>query len=189
MQRLIANALLILGSAAAATAAAQETIPGPAVGDAFPHTLEARDQNGEARSLENLYGDKGVVVLFVRSADWCPYCRAQLAEVNTRLPEFAALGLNVVSISVDEVPLVKKFAEAGDIRYTMLADPAGAINESLGIRDPQYPVGSAAFGVPRPTLYIIDRSGTIRARYMEPTYRTRPDLDVVLREAKTLDLQ
>jgi peroxiredoxin len=70
----------------------------------------------------------------------------------------------------------------------MLADPQGDINESLGIRDPQYPVGSAAFGVPRPTLYIIDRAGTIRARYMEPTFRTRPDLDVVLRDAAALRL-
>jgi hypothetical protein len=52
----------------------------------------------------------------------------------------------------------------------------------------QYPVGSAAFGVPRPTVYIIDRSTWIRARYMEPTFRTRPDLDVVLRNAGALGL-
>jgi len=70
----------------------------------------------------------------------------------------------------------------------MLADPNGDINEELGIRDTQYPVGSAAFGVPRPILYVVDRSGTIRARYMEPTYRTRPDLDTVLEEAAALGL-
>jgi peroxiredoxin len=163
-------------------------MPGPRVGEKFPQALNARDQNGEARSLAGLYGEKGAVVLFVRSADWCPYCRAQLADVNTRLPEFEALGLNVVSVSVDEVPLIKKFADAGDIGFTMLADPNGDINEALGIRDPQYPVGSAAFGVPRPTLYVIDPSGTIRARYMEPTFRTRPDLDVVLADAKALGL-
>ena len=70
----------------------------------------------------------------------------------------------------------------------MLADPDGDINEELGIRDPQYPVGSAQFGVPRPIIYILDTSGTIRARYMEPTYRTRPDLDVVLAEVAELGL-
>jgi len=42
--------------------------------------------------------------------------------------------------------------------------------------------------VPRPTLYVIDRSGTIRLRYMEPTYRTRPDLEAVLRDAAALRL-
>lgn len=170
------------------TVSAQDEIPGPAVGERFPHELRAPDQDGTVQSLEKLYGDKGVALFFVRSADWCPYCRAQLADINSRLAEFEALGLNVVSVSVDEVPLIRKFYDAGSIGYTMLADPAGDINEALGIRDPQYPVGSAAFGVPRPTTYIIDRSGTIRLRYMEPTFRTRPDLDVVLRDASALDL-
>jgi peroxiredoxin len=148
----------------AAAAVAQQDIPGPAVGEQFPHELGLPDQTGATRSLAELYGDKGVAVFFVRSADWCPYCRAQLADINGRLSEFTALGLNVVSISVDEVPLIRKFADAGDIRYTMLADPTGAVNESLGIRDTQYPVGSAAYGVPRPTLYIIGTDGVIRAR-------------------------
>lgn len=177
--------LAVLGVAGPGLA---QDIPGPAVGDAFPHKLEAADQTGAARSLENLYGDNGVVVFFVRSADWCPFCRTQLADVNSRLPEFRALGLAVVSVSVDEVELVTRFADSAGIEYTMLADPNGDINESLGIRDPQYPVGSAAFGVPRPTLYIIDSAGIIRARYMEPTYRTRPDLDVVLADAAALEL-
>jgi peroxiredoxin len=171
------------------TARAADEIPGPGVGETFPHALQAPDQTGEMRSLTGLMGENGAVVLFVRSADWCPFCRGQLADVNSRLAEFEALGLSVIAVSVDEVPLIKQFADAGEIGYTMLADPNGDINEELGIRDTQYPVGSAAFGVPRPLLYVIDRSGTIRARYMEPTYRTRPDLDTVLAEAAALDLQ
>jgi peroxiredoxin len=170
------------------SACSAQEIPGPAVGERFPNSLEAPDQNGEQRTLAALYGDQGVALFFVRSADWCPYCREQLDDINARLDEFAALGLSVVSISVDTVEKIASFADAADIAYTMLADPEGAINESLGIRDPQYPVGSAAFGVPRPTLYIIDRRGIIRARYMEPTYRTRPDLDQVLTESGQLEL-
>lgn len=182
--RLLAPCVLL----ALSCAVADEELPGPDVGETFPHSLEAPDQNGEPRSLANLYGTNGVVVLFVRSADWCPFCKTQLIEVNARLPEFEALGLRVATISVDEVPLIGEFAETQSIGYTMLADPNGDINEELGIRDPQYPVGSAAFGVPRPALYVIDRSGIIRARYIEPTFRTRPDLDIVLAEAKALDL-
>jgi peroxiredoxin len=173
---------------AVTTARAEDDIPGPAVGEPFPHTLEAHDQNGQMQSLASLSGEKGAAVFFVRSADWCPFCRDQLAEVNERLAEFEALGLGVITVSVDEVPLIRQFADAGNIGYTMLADPKGDINEDLGIRDTQYPVGSAAFGVPRPTAYIIDRSGTVRARYMEPTFRTRPDLDTVLSEAAALGL-
>jgi len=70
----------------------------------------------------------------------------------------------------------------------ILADPKGEINLSLGIRDEQYPVGSAAFGVPRPTLYVLDNKGAVRLRYMEPTYKTRPDLETVLRDIEALAL-
>lgn len=171
---------------AVTSACAQDDIPGPAIGDQFPHALEAPDQSGGIQSLASLYGDNGVAVLFVRSADWCPFCKAQLVDVNMRLPEFEALGLRVATISVDEVPLIKQFADEQSINYTMLSDPNGDINKALGIRDEQYPVGSAQFGVPRPTLYVIDRSGTVRARYMEPTFRTRPDLDIVLSDAASL---
>jgi peroxiredoxin len=156
------------------------------VGDRFPHSLEAFDQTGRQHNLQTLMGAKGIAVFFVRSADWCPFCKGQLVDANRHLPQFQALGLNVVSVSVDKIPLIAAFAKQQNIGYTMLADPSGAINLSLGIRDEQYPVGSAQFGVPRPTLYVIDTTGTVRLRYMEPTYRTRPNLDSVLRDAAGL---
>ena len=162
--------------------------PGPAVGAKFPHELAAPDQTGRGQTLATVMGEKGVVVFFVRSADWCPFCQGQLVDANRHLAAFRDLGLSVVSVSVDDVEEIARFAAAQKIDYTMLADPHGAINLSLGIRDEQYPVGSAQFGVPRPILYVIDRAGTIRLRYMEPTYRTRPDLDAVLRDAAALEL-
>ena len=162
--------------------------PGPSVGVAFPHELSAPDQTGQRRTLNSVMGEKGVAIFFVRSADWCPFCQGQLVDANRHLEEFRALGLNVVSVSVDGVEEISKFAAAQNIDYTMLADPAGDINLRLGIRDEQYPVGSAQFGVPRPTLYVLDRTGTVRLRYMEATYRTRPDLDAVLRDAAALAL-
>jgi peroxiredoxin len=161
---------------------------GPEVGSRFPHELQAPDQTGQHRTFESIMGDKGVAVLFVRSADWCPFCQGQLVDAQRHLAQFRALGINVVSISVDDVEEIAKFAAAQEISYPMLADPTGEINLGLGIRDEQYPVGSAQFGVPRPTLYVVDRAGTIRLRYMEPTYRTRPDLDGVLRDVAALDL-
>jgi hypothetical protein len=58
---------------AAALAAAQ--LPpspldvGPAVGEAIPR-LEARDQAGRLRTFDDLKGPNGLVIVFVRSADW-----------------------------------------------------------------------------------------------------------------------
>ena len=176
--------LVVLAVLSGATAIAAE--PGPAVGATFPHELAAPDQSGKQQTLKSLMGEKGVAIFFVRSADWCPFCKGQLVDVNRHFARFQALGLNVVSVSVDQVAEIAAFAVSQKIEYVMLADPDGAINLSLGIRDEQYPVGTAAFGVPRPTFYVLDRNGTIRLRYMEPTYRTRPDLEVVLRDIVAL---
>jgi peroxiredoxin len=178
---------LVLLSVLSATAGTAAEL-GPLVGAKFPHSLAAPDQAGKQQTLESLMGEKGVAIFFVRSADWCPFCMGQLVDANRHFARFQALGLNVVSVSVDQVAKIAAFAAAQRIEYSMLADPAGAINLSLGIRDEQYPVGSAPFGVPRPTLYVLDRTGTIRLRYMEPTYRTRPDLGGVLRDVAALGL-
>jgi peroxiredoxin len=133
-------------------------------------------------------GEKGIAVFFVRSADWCPFCMGELIDVNRHLSRFRNFGLAVVSVSVDDVSKIAAFAETRNIGYKMLSDPHGDINLDLGIRDTQYPAGSAAFGVPRPTLYVIDRSGVIRLRYQEPTYKTRPDLDRVLLDVEAAGL-
>ena len=42
---------------------------GPAVGTAMPD-FRAPDQNGKQRSLKDLLGPKGALILFFRSADW-----------------------------------------------------------------------------------------------------------------------
>lgn len=172
----------ILIGATSAFSTADDSIPGPAVGAEFPHSLNAPDQTGEAQSIDTLMGDKGLVIVFLRSADWCRFCKAQLVDLNERLAEFQALGLNIVSISVDGVDEIATFSEKRKIGFSMLADPDGDINRELGIRDSK--MGSS---VPRPILYVVDQSGTIQARYMDPTYRTRPDLDAVLSDVAALD--
>lgn len=42
---------------------------GPEIGTAIP-PFEASDQNGKLQTLETLRGPKGLVLMFVRSADW-----------------------------------------------------------------------------------------------------------------------
>jgi peroxiredoxin len=164
------------------------TAVGPQPGAQFPDPLSAPDQHGKPHTLIQVMGSKGAAVFFVRSADWCPFCKKQLVDANRRAAEFQMLGLNVISVSVDEVAEIANFATAQKITYTMLSDPKGDINLRLGIREHKYPVGSAAFGVPRPTLYILDRSGKIRLVYMEPSFLTRPNLSKVLADVKTLGL-
>lgn len=43
--------------------------PGPAVGAAVP-TFELTDQDGRSHDLRSLFGPKGLMLVFFRSADW-----------------------------------------------------------------------------------------------------------------------
>lgn len=176
-----------LGVGSLARADAPEwTPPGPAVGAPLGHPLTLDDQSGRHRALADLVGARGLTLVFVRSADWCPFCRGQLGELEKRASAFRQAGYPLVSVSVDTVPLIQSFATAAKISYTMLADPTASVTQHLGIGDPQYPVGSFAHGVPQPGIFVLGKDGTIRAKFFVQGYKHRPDPDAVLAALQAL---
>ena len=44
------------------------------------------DTTGTTQTFEALAGTRGTVVAFVRSADWCPYCKKQLTDLEDMKP-------------------------------------------------------------------------------------------------------
>jgi peroxiredoxin len=48
------------------------------------------------------------------------------------------------------------------------------------LRDPQYTPGSKAYGVPRPIIFILDRSGVIKAKLYEESFKVRPPVTAVI---------
>jgi hypothetical protein len=67
MRFLLAAALALISSAMGGQQAPAE--PGPPVGSRVPD-FEATDQNAEVRSLHGMMGPKGLMLVFIRSADW-----------------------------------------------------------------------------------------------------------------------
>ena len=55
---------------------------GPSVGVKAPDIGTRLDQAGKPCTLTDVMGKNGLVLMFFRSADWCPYCQAQLIDVN-----------------------------------------------------------------------------------------------------------
>ena len=70
---------------------------------------------------------------------------------------------------------------AAGITYTLLSDPKSEVIERWGLRDPQYPETSRAYGVPRPAIFVIDRQGVIHASLAEERYRDRPPVAEVVK--------
>ena len=179
----IAAFLIFLGLAAPVLANPDFEL-GPPTGSRAPAIGTPLDQTGKPRSMQSLMGDKGLVLFFFRSADWCPYCQAQMMDLNTGIPDIEKRGYRLTGISYDSPQILATFIERRRIKYTLLSDPKSEVIDRYGLRDPQYPPGNRAYGVPRPIIFILDRNGTIKAKLYEATYTKRPPVGLVI---ETLD--
>lgn len=153
-------------------------------GTAIPTKLSLSDQNGTVQSFDTLKGDNGLILVFVRSADWCPYCQAQLKELNQAHDQFTTLGFNLVSISYDPVPTLQKFANKHKINYPMLSDKGSETIKSFGIINEKMSKESRFYGIPHPHIYIVDATGKVSSILKEEGYVKRPKIDEIINAAK-----
>lgn len=116
---------------------------GPSVGTTMPD-IALKNEDGSTVQPANLAsgggGDassnKGSVLFFVRSADWCPYCKKQLQDLAPLEDELAALGYSMAAISYDPPSTLSDFAEQHDLPYPLLSDQGSKLIDALELRDP-----------------------------------------------------
>jgi peroxiredoxin len=133
--------------------------------------FSARDQFGETQTLETLKGSKGTLLLFYRSADWCPYCKGQLIQLQAAKARFEKQGIKLAGISYDRAEILKFFAGRRKIEFPLLSDPDSKIIREYNVLNAEA-VGQNA-GMARPGYFYIDTTGTIREKFFEAKYRER----------------
>ena len=179
LRRQFLNALLVLATLAAPPVLAETW--GPDIGSSLPDGLTARTTSGESVDLTELAAAKnGLVVAFVRSADWCPFCKRQLIDLSKRSAEFDARELTLVSVSYDDHKTLAEFEKQFDIRYALLSDKDSVIIDAFGIRNERHKPGSAGAGIPHPGIMVFDSNGTLVHKFAEKDYKNRPEVDDVL---------
>src|SRR5947207_4951992 len=169
---------------------------GPQVGATVPD-FSLRDQHGKTQTLKSVMGPKGAMIVFYRSADWCPYCKTQLLELQSQYDTLRKDGLGVVGISYDSLDILAAFSAQHGITFPLLADEGSATIKRYGIlntvaeeglgpngKDPDviaqvklYVSANGANerqrGIPFPGTFIVDRSGRVKARFFEESYTVR----------------
>jgi len=133
--------------------------------------FSVRDQFGQTQTLETLRGPKGTVLLFYRSADWCPYCKGQLIQLQAAKERFEKQGIKLAGISYDNVEILKYFSGRRKIEFPLLADPDSKIIRMYEVLNTEA-VGPNA-GMARPGYFYIDPEGVIREKLFEANYRER----------------
>ncbi len=178
--------LIVLALAVFLTFPALADDLGPAVGTIAPSIGTPPDQTGKPRTMADLMGGKGLVLMFFRSAAWCPYCQAQLIDMNSGVAEIERRGYTIAALSYDSPKVLADFTEKRRIAYTFLSDPKSEVIDRYNLRDPQYPTGSFAYGVPRPIIFILNTHGMIKAKLFEATFKTRPPVSAVISQLDAL---
>ncbi len=133
--------------------------------------FSARDQFGETQTLETLRGRKGTVLLFYRSADWCPYCKGQLIQLQAAKDRFEKQGIKLAGISYDSVEILKSFCARRNIEFPLLSDPDSKIIKQYEVLNTEA-VGQFA-GMARPGYFYVDPQGVIKEKFFEAKYRER----------------
>ena len=133
--------------------------------------FSARDQFGKTQTLETLRGSKGTVLLFYRSADWCPYCKGQLIQLQAAKERFEKQGIKLAGISYDSMEILKYFSDRRKIDFPLLSDPDSKIIRMYQVLNSEA-VGPNA-GMARPGYFFIDTEGMIREKFFEAKYRER----------------
>ena len=140
--------------------------------------FSARDQFGKTQTLDTLRGPKGTVLLFYRSADWCPYCKGQLIQLQAAKERFQKQGIGLAGISYDSVEILKYFSDRRKIDFPLLSDPDSQIIRKYQVLNAEA-VGPNA-GMARPGYFFIDPEGMIREKFFEAKYRERLTGNTVL---------
>ncbi|WOE74827.1 peroxiredoxin family protein [Alterisphingorhabdus coralli] len=152
-----------------------EDQPGPAIGDRAPVDLELANAAGETASVASLADEKGTVLVFTRSVDWCPYCQAQLKGLKEIAEDVANSGYTLAGVSYDPTSSLAKFAEDQEVDYMLLSDEGSKLIDAFNIRDPQYAdPESRAYGVPYASIFVLDAEGVVLAKSVSADYKVRP---------------
>ena len=148
---------------------------GPPIGAKLP-SFRLTDQHGRARELQDLSGQNGLLLVFVRTTNGCGYCRNQLAELNLSLDDATQRGIAFAAICSDEQDLVHEFSEFAGIRYPILADPGAVVIERIGVLNTNMPQVRPALPngrIPFPGHMLIAPDGTVRDKLFTDDLRHR----------------
>lgn len=175
---LTASALILTG----ATAIAEETDDGTSAmicveaGTMAPE-FAAVTAAGEAVDFAAISGENGAVIVFSRSLDWCPYCKAQALELESVTSDLADAGWTLNLITYDSPDTLAAFASEHALSYTFLSDTDSAMIDAFGLRNMDVPAGSRFDGIPHPAIIFIKANGEVAGVQKEDGYRERPPTD------------
>jgi peroxiredoxin len=125
--------------------------------------------------LSNNFGKKNTVVLFFPLA-YTSVCTAELCDVTAGLSAYAALGADVIGISVDSPFTQEAWAQKEKIQITLASD----LNKTtIKAYDVVFPMLAGVGDTAARAAFVVDKNGVIQYAEQTPTPKDLPNLNAV----------
>ena len=171
----------------------------PAPGDPMPPFMMPDDQ-GNLVSLESLIA-KGPVAIAFNRGHWCPYCRINTTALGEVQEVAAAAGAQIVAILPDRQKFTTALKNDTSATFPILTDIDNGYAMTLNLvmwvgAEMQELMNTAGFHTPTsqgndswmlpvPATFVVGTDGLVKARYVDPDYRKRMEIDDLLAALKT----
>lgn len=110
-------------------------------------------------------------------------CTKEACALRDAMSRFTGMQGQVIGISVDSPFAQKAFADANRLNFTFLSDFNRSAVKAFGIEDPNF-AGGALPGVAKRSVYVLDRNGTVKYKWVSDNPGVEPNYDEVAEALK-----
>ncbi len=146
------------------------------VGDKIPEVLGI-DQNGNEIKSSDYRGRKIVLYSYPRANT--PGCSSEACSLQQHKAELEAAGYAIIGVSRDRQELQKRFADAKNLDFPLIADTDGSLLQQLGAIGEKTSFGKRTVGILR-TTYLVNEEGIVEKIFTPKEIKTKIHAEQIL---------
>ncbi len=151
------------------------------VGQKAPDFTMPSDEGKKVHLYEEV--GKGPVVLSFYVFDFTRVCTGQLCAMRDSMNDLQSHGAKVFGISTDSAASHRAFRAANRGNYPLLSDWNKSVSRTYGVL---YGTFGDYLGVSKRSVFVLDRDGVIRYKWVTDDASVPPDSVRILEEVKKL---
>jgi peroxiredoxin len=164
----------------------------PVPGEPMPPFI-LPDESGRLVTLDMLLSKGPLAIMFFRG-HWCPYCGLNARAVSASMDRISAMGAQVVAVVPETQAYARRFKTESGAPFPVLTDLDNGyalslnlaiwlgqeIRQLLSYLDLSDFHGNDGGVLPIPATFVVSRSGMVKARFVDPDFRKRMEIDDLL---------
>ena len=128
---------------------------------------------------------KNVVLAFYPGA-FTGVCTTEMCTFRDRFDSLNSMNAQVLGVSVDGIFAQKAFSDANNLNFPILSDFNRETVEAYGVALPNF-AGMEGYTASERAVFVIDKNGVIRFKWVGENPGVEPDYDEVQRQVDALN--